>query len=166
MRATDYLTVISGIQLTGGEVLGVTRGPEVLFSTGESTHDFMPALLADDAKLAASCADKGDAASGDLVAMLRGTVFEGAHNGIPNASIKLSWRGDFKPSGKDSFTYSTQERDLTSDAAGNWYSVRRSARARHHSACDSGHERSPAPVTVRIPKERPSAGVDVEVPPA
>jgi carboxypeptidase family protein len=162
---TDYLTVISGIQFTGGDVLGVTRGPEVLFSTGESTHDFMPALLADDAKLAASCADKGDAASGDLVAMLRGTVFEGAHNGIPNASIKLSWRSDFKPSGKDSFTYSTQERDLTSDAAGNWY-LCGVPRERVITVRATVGTRVSAPVTVRIPKERPSAGVDVEVPPA
>jgi hypothetical protein len=162
---TDYLTVVSGIQFTGGEVTGVTRGPEVLYSTGESTHDFMPALLADDAKLAASCGEKGDTARGDLVAMLRGTAFEGAHSGIPNASIKLSWRGDYKTNGGSSFTYTTQERDVTSDAAGNWY-LCGVPRERVITVRATVGTRVSAPVTVRIPKDRPSAGVDVEVPPA
>ncbi|HEV8410223.1 MAG TPA: carboxypeptidase-like regulatory domain-containing protein [Gemmatimonadaceae bacterium] len=159
-----YQTVITGIQFTGGNVTGVTRGQEVLFSTGESTHDFMPALLADDEKLAASCGEKGDSTKGDLVAMLRGTVFEGTHVGIPNASIKLTWRGQFKVNGKYGATFTAQERDITSDAAGNWY-LCGVPRERLITVRAKVGDRFSASVTVRIPKERPSAGVDVEVPP-
>ncbi|MFI5244149.1 MAG: carboxypeptidase-like regulatory domain-containing protein, partial [Gemmatimonadales bacterium] len=73
----DYKTVVLGLQLTGGDVTAVTRGRQVLFGTGESTHDFSPALLAEDAHLASGCG--ADSARGGLRAFLRGTVFEGEH---------------------------------------------------------------------------------------
>jgi hypothetical protein len=155
-----YQTVITGIQFTGGNVTGVTRGQEVLFSTGESTHDFMPALLAEDSKLAAAC---GDTTKGDLPGLLRGTVFEGQHKGIANAAIRLTWRDQFRVNG-GSFSFRNQQLDLTSDAAGNWYTcgVPRERLITVHATIGN---RASAPVTVRIPRDRPSAGVDVEVPP-
>lgn len=158
----EYKTVIDGLQFTGGEVTAVTRGMEVLFSSGESTHDFSPALLADDAKLATSCG--ADSARGDLLALLRGTVFEGEHKGIANASVKLTWRGEFKSAGQNNFTYRDEQRDLTSDAAGNWHlcGVPRERIITVHATVGT---RKSAPVTVRIPRERAAAGVDVEVPP-
>jgi hypothetical protein len=158
----EYKTVLVGLQLTGGEVTAVTRGLEVLFGTGESTHDFSPALLAEDANLAALCG--ADSARGDQLAFLRGTVFEGEHKGIAKASVQLTWRGEFKSTGHDTFSYRTQERDLTSDAAGNWSlcGVPRERVITVHATV--GNRRSAA-VTIRIPKERAVAGVDVEVPP-
>jgi Carboxypeptidase regulatory-like domain len=157
----DYQTVVTGLQFTGGDVTSVARGMEVLFSTGESTHDFMPTLLAEDAKLAASC---GDSTKGDAIGLLRGTVFEGAHKGIANASIKLTWRDSFKSTGGNDFSFQNQQRDLTSDANGNWYTcgVPRERIITVHATIGT---RASAPVTVRIPRDRPSAGVDVEVPP-
>ena len=45
---------------------------------------------------------------GDALALLRGTVFEGEHKGIANASVRLSWRGQFTAAGHDnSYTYRT-----------------------------------------------------------
>ncbi len=157
----SYQTVITGIQFTGGEVVAVTRGMEVLFSTGESTHDFMPALLAEDSKLAAAC---GDTTKGDLAGLLRGTVFEGQHKGIANAAVKLTWRDTFKVNG-GAFSFQNQQLDLTSDAAGNWYTCG-VPRERIITVRATIGTRTSAPVTVRIPRDRPSAGVDVEVPPA
>lgn len=158
----EYQTVVLGLQLTGGEVTAVTRGLEVLFSSGESTHDFSPALLAEDARLGATCG--ADSARGDLLALLRGTVFEGEHRGIANASVRLAWRGEFSPAGHDTYAYRTEERELKSDAAGNWYlcGVPRERVITVHATVGS---RRSAPVTVRIAKERSVAGVDVEVPP-
>lgn len=158
----DYKTVVLGLQLTGGEVTAVTRGLEVLFGTGESTHDFSPALLAEDANLASVCG--ADSARGDLLAFLRGTVFQGEHKGIANASVRLTWRGEFRPTGHDSYSYRTQERDVTSDAAGNW-SLCGVPRERVITVHATVGNRKSAAVTVRIPKERSVAGVDVEVPP-
>jgi hypothetical protein len=157
----DYKTVVTGLQYTGGDVTAVTRGMEVLFSTGESTHDFMPALLEEDSKLAATCADT---TKGDLIGLLRGTVFEGAHKGIANASIKLTWRDQFKSSGGNNFSFQNEQRDLTSDANGNWYTcgIPRERIITVHATIGT---RASAPVTVRIARDRPSAGVDVEVPP-
>jgi hypothetical protein len=158
----EYKTVLVGLQLTGGEVTAVSRGREVLFGTGESTHDFAPALMAEDANLASVCG--ADSARGDLLAFLRGTVFEGEHKGIAKASVRLSWRGEFRPTGHDTYAYRTQERDLTSDAAGNW-SLCGVPRERVITVHATIGTRRSAAVTVRIPKERAVAGVDVEVPP-
>ncbi len=159
----SYKTVVEGLQFTGGEVTSVTRGPEVLFGSGESTHDFSPALLAADEKLATTCA--ADSAQGDLVALLRGTVFEGEHKGIAHASVKLTWRGEFKAAGQGTFSYQTQERALTADGAGNWY-LCGVPRERLVTVRATVGARASAPVTVRIPKARGAAGVGVEVPPA
>jgi hypothetical protein len=159
----EYTAVVEGLQFAGGEVTAVNRGAEVLFSSGESTHDFSPALLAEDAKLASSCG--AGSATGGLLALLRGTVFEGEHGGLAHASVRLTWRGEFRSAGRGDYSYRTEQRDLTSDDSGNWY------------LCDVPRERiitvratlgnrKSAPVTVRIPKERAAAGVDVEVPPA
>jgi hypothetical protein len=158
----QYQTVVDGLQLTGGEVTAVGRGAEVLFSSGESTHDYSPALLAEDANIALSCG--ADSARGDLLALLRGTVFEGEHKGIANAAVRLTWRGEFRGAHDNSFTYRDQERDLTSDAAGNWY-LCGVPRERVITVRATVGDRVSAPVTVRIPKERAVAGVDVKVPP-
>ncbi len=158
----EYKTVVEGLQLTGGEVTAVNRGAEVLFSSGGSTHDFTPALLAEDAKLAASCA--ADSSGGLPAAMLRGTAFEGEHRGIAGASIRVTWRAEFKAAGENSFTYKNEQRDLHTDATGNWYlcGIPRERIITVHATVGA---RTSAPVTVRIPRERASAGVDVEVPP-
>ncbi len=159
----EYKTVVEGLQLTGGEVTAVNRGAEVLFSSGGSTHDFTPALLAEDAKLAASC--KADSAQGLPLALLRGTAFEGEHIGVAGASIRVTWRGEFKAAGQNSFTYTSEQRNLKSDATGNWY-VCGIPRERIITVRATVGTRTSALVTVRIPRDRPSAGVDVEVPPA
>jgi len=159
----DLKMVVDGLQFSGGEVTAVTRGAEVLFSSGESTHDFMPALLAEDAKLASSC--RTDSAKGDLLALLRGTVFEGEHKGIADASVRLTWRAEFKSAGKDAFSFQNEQRDIKSDASGNWY-LCGVPRERIITVRATAGNRTSASVTVRIPKERNSAGVDVEVPPA
>jgi hypothetical protein len=158
----EYKNVVEGLQFTGGAVTAVNRGSETLFSSGESTHDFSPSLLAEDAKLAASCGP--DSANGDATALLRGTVFEGAHKGIASAAVKLTWRGEFRAAGQNSYTYQTQQRDVTSDAAGNWYlcGVPRERVITVHATFGG---RASAPVTVRIPRERAAAGVDVQLPP-
>jgi hypothetical protein len=159
----DYKTVVEGLQLTGGEVTAVNRGAEVLFSSGGSTHDFTPALLAEDAKLAAAC--NGDSAQALSLAMLRGTAFQGEHDGIAGASIRIAWRGEFKATGQNGFTYTNEQRDLKTDATGNWY-LCGVPRERIVTVRATVGTRTSAPVTVRIPSERASAGVDVEVPPA
>jgi hypothetical protein len=159
----EYKNVVEGLQFSGGAVTAVNRGAEVLFSSGESTHDFSPSLLEDDAKLAASCGP-AVGTDGDLVALLRGTVFEGEHKGIAGAAVKLTWRGEFRAAGQNSYTYQTQQRDLTSDASGNWYlcGVPRERVITVHATLGG---RASVPVTVRIPKERAAAGVDVQLPP-
>ena len=159
----EYKMVVEGLQFTGGEVTAVNRGAEVLFSSGESTHDFSPTLLAEDAKLATSCGT--DSARGDLVALLRGTVFEGEHEGLANASVRLTWRGEFRSTGQGTYSYKNEQRDLTSDASGNWY-LCGVPRERVITVRATLGNRKSAPVTVRITKERAAAGVDVEVPPA
>jgi hypothetical protein len=158
----EYKTVVDGLQFTGGEVTAVSRGMESLFNTGESTHEFSPALLAEDAKLAASCG--AELSNGEPLALLRGTAFEGAHVGIANAAVRLTWRGDFKTDRSGTFTYQEQQRDITADAAGNWY-VCGVPRERLITVRATVGGRSSAPVTVRIPRERAAAGVDVQVPP-
>jgi hypothetical protein len=159
----EYKNVVEGLQFTGGAVTAVNRGTEVLFSSGESTHDFSPALLEEDARLATSCGPV-ISADGELVALLRGTVFEGQHKGIAGAAVKLTWRGEFRAAGQSAFTYQTQQRDVTADAAGNWYlcGVPRERVITVHATLGG---RASAPVTVRIPKERAAAGVDVQLPP-
>ena len=158
----EYRTVVTGLQFTGGAVTAVTRGSEVLFSSGGSTHDYSPDLLAADAKLALSCPD--DSSQGDLHALLRGTVFEGEHKGIAGASVRITWRGSFLATGGNTYSFRNEQRDLTSDAAGNWY-VCGVPRERVVTVRATIGGRSSAPVTVRIPRERASAGVDLEVPP-
>ena len=159
----EYRTVVTGLQFTGGAITAVTRGSEVLFSSGESTHDYSPELLAADAKLALSCPD--DSSDGDLHALLRGTVFEGEHKGVAGASVRLTWRGSFRPDGGAStFTFRNEARDLKTDAGGNWYTCG-VPRERVVTVRAKIGGRSSVPVTVRIPRERSSAGVDVEVPP-
>lgn len=158
----EYRTVVTGLQFTGGAVTSVMRGPEVLFSAGESTHDFSPDLLAADAQLAASCAP--DSSDGDLHAMLRGTVFEGAHKGLGGAAVRLTWRGRFHATGARDFSFRDEQRDLKADASGNWY-LCGVPRERVVTVRATLGTRTSASVTVRIPKDRSSAGVDVEVPP-
>jgi hypothetical protein len=159
----DYKTVVEGLQVTGGEVTAVNRGAEVLFSSGASTHDFTPALLAEDARLAAAC--KADSTEGMPLAMLRGTAFEGEHRGVGGASVRITWRGEFKAAGQKSFTYTNEQRDLTADATGGWH-LCGIPRERLITVRATVGTRTSAPVTVRIPRARASAGVDVEVPPA
>ncbi len=158
----EYRTMVTGLQFTGGAVTAVTRGTEVLFSSGESTHDYSPDLLAADAKLASGCA--ADTAQSELSAMLRGTVFEGAHKGLPGAAVRITWRGGYSSGGGSAFSFRNEQRDLKADAAGNWY-LCGVPRERVVTVRATIGGRSSAPVTVRIPKERVSAGVDVEVPP-
>ncbi len=158
----DFKMVVDGLQFSGGDVTAVTRGVEVLFSAGESTHDFSPALLAEDAKLANSCT--ADSSKGDLRALLRGTVFEGEHKGIGEASVRLTWRGEYKASGQGAYTYQNEQRDIKADAAGNWY-LCGVPRERVITVRATSGTRTSASVTVRIPRERSMAGVDVEVPP-
>ena len=158
----EYRTVVTGLQFTGGAVTAVMRGAEVLFSSGESTHDYSPDLLAADAKLASSCAP--DTGRGEAQAMLRGTVFEGAHKGLGGAAIRLTWRGRFSAGGGNTYAFRDEQRDLKADAAGNWY-VCGIPRERVVTVRATAGGRTSAPVTVRIPKDRSSAGVDVEVPP-
>lgn len=158
----EYKTVVVGLQFTGGEVTAVTHGSEVLFSSGGSTHDFSPELLAEDAKVAAACG--ADSSRGDLRALLRGTVFEGEHVAIPDASVHVVWRGGFAASGPTSFTFRDEQRDVKSDRFGNWF-VCGAPRERVITVRATIGNRSSASVTVRIPKERALAGVDVEVPP-
>jgi len=158
----EYKTVVEGLQFTGGDVTAVTRGTEVLFSTGESTHDFMPERLAADEKLALSCAN--DSSKGDLLALLRGTVFEGAHQGIANASVTITWRGEFKSAGQNNFSYKNEQRTTTADAGGNWY-VCGVPRERIMTVRAALGARASAPVTVRIARTRSSGGVDVQLAP-
>ena len=163
LRARDeYQMVLEGLKFAGGEVTAVSRGTEVLFSSGESTHDFQPALIADDAALALSCAN--DSARGDRFALLRGTVFEGEHRGIAGASVRLTWRAEFRLLDQGAYAYRVEQRDLTSDDSGNWY-VCGIPRERVITVRATAGSRVSALVTVRIPKERAIAGVDVEVPP-
>lgn len=159
----EYKMVLEGLQLTGGEVTAVSRGPEVLFSAGESTHDFSPALIAGDSVLARSCAY--GPATGDGFALLRGTVFEGEHRGIAGASVRITWRAESRLAGQLAYSYRTEQRDLRSDESGNWHACG-IPRERVITVRATAGDRVSAPVTVRIPKERAIAGVDVEVPPA
>ena len=158
----DYKTVVTGLQFTGGDVTAVTRGAEVLFSTGASTHDYSPELLAEDAKLAAACGV--DSSGGDVRALLRGTVFEREHVPVPDASVHITWRGAFVPTGATTFSFRNEERVATSDRFGNW-SICGAPRERVITVRATAGKRSSASVTVRIPRERTTAGVDVEVPP-
>jgi len=159
----EYRTVVTGLQFTGGAVTAVIRGAEVLFSAGESTHDFSPDLLAADAQLALSCGPDSSSA-GDLHALLRGTVFEGEHKGIGGAAVHITWRGSFRAKYGNDIGFRDEQRDLTADASGNWY-ICGVPRERILTVRATIGTRTSAPVTVRIPKERASAGVDVEVPP-
>jgi Carboxypeptidase regulatory-like domain len=161
--AGDQLkNVVVGLKITGGDVTSVRRGTELLFGTGESTHDFSPALLAEDAKLAASCG--ADSAKGDLVSLLHGTVFEGEHKAVPGASIRITWRGEYKATGQYSFSYRDERRDLTSNESGSWF-LCGIPRERLITVRATIGARASAPATVRIPREKAAAGVDVEIPP-
>jgi hypothetical protein len=163
LRARDEVKpVVLGLQFTGGEVTSVRRGSEVLFSSGQSAHDYSPALLADDARLAMTCGV--DSANGDLVALLRGTVFEGTHRPIAGASIRITWRGEFRATGQNAFTYREEQRDLSANQSGEWF-VCGIPRERLVTVRATIGNRRSAPVTVRIPREKAAAGVDVEVPP-
>jgi hypothetical protein len=163
LRGRDEVKpVVLGLQFTGGEVTAVQRGSEVLFSSGQSAHDYSPALLADDARLAMTCG--ADSANGDPVALLRGTVFEGAHRPIAGASIRVTWRGEFRATGQNAFTYREEQRDLTANQSGDWF-VCGIPRERLVTVRATVGNRRSAPVTVRIPKEKAAAGVDVEIPP-
>ena len=159
----EYKTVIDGLQFTGGEVTAVLRGQEVLFSAGVSAHDFSPALLAEDAKLAISCG-AGSGAINDLFALLRGTVFEGERKPIAHASVRLTWRGDFQSAGANNFTYSNETRDVNTNEAGDFW-ICGIPRERLITVRATIGTRVSAPVTVRIPQERAAAGVDVQIPP-
>ncbi len=159
----EYKTVVDGLQFTGGEVISVQRGQEVLFSAGASAHDFSPLLLAEDAKLAGSCSS-GNGPLSDLFALLRGNVFEGEHKAIANAAVRLTWRGEFRSAGQNVFTYQNETRDLSTNAAGDFW-LCGVPRERIITVRATIGGRTSAPVTVRIPKERPSAGVDVLIPP-
>ena len=134
-----------------GTMMGFTPG----------TQGTLTATL-NDAKLASGCA--ADSAQSELSAMLRGTVFEGAHKGLPGAAVRITWRGTFKNAGGSSLAFRNEQRDLKADAAGNWY-LCGVPRERVVTVRATVGGRSSAPVTVRIPRERVSAGVDVEVPP-
>lgn len=158
----DYKTVVTGLQFTGGDVTSVTRGEEVLFSSGGSTHDYSPELLAEDAKLAAACGP--DDAGGDAHALLRGTVFEREHVPVADALVHISWRASFVPTGAATFSFRNEERSVKSDRLGNW-SICGAPRERVITVRAAIGNRSSASVTVRIPRERTTAGVDVEVPP-
>jgi hypothetical protein len=163
LGARDELKpVVEGLQFTGGEVTAVQRGSEVLFSSGQSAHDYSPALLAEDAKLALTCGP--DSVDGNLVAMLRGTVFEGAHSPVAGASVRITWRGAYKITGPYSFKYRDEQRDLTSSQSGDWFlcGIPRELLVTVRATIGS---RMSAPVTVRIAKDRRLAGVDIELPP-
>jgi hypothetical protein len=158
----DMKNVVVGLKITGGEVTSVRRGSEVLFGTGESTHDYSPALMADDAKVAASCGP--DTAHGDFVGLLRGTVFEGEHKPVAGASVRVTWRGEFKASGRYTADYVDERREVVSDASGGWH-LCGIPRERLITVRATIGNRVSAPATVRVARERPLAGVDVELPP-
>ena len=158
----EFRTVIDGLQFTGGEVTAVQRGQAVLFSSGESARDYSPALIAEDQKMAAACS--AGSTGGDLRAFLRGTVFEGEHKPVAGAAVRLTWQGEFRAPGTRSYSYRSEQRDLTSNASGDWglCGIPRERIITVRAAIGS---RSSVLVTVRIPRERAAAGVDVEVPP-
>jgi hypothetical protein len=163
LGARDQLKrVVEGLQFTGGEVTAVRRGSEVLFSSGHSAHDYSPALLADDARLALTCG--ADRVGDDLVALLRGTVIDDAHSPVPGASVRVTWRGAYRSTGGGTFSYRDERRDLTASASGEWF-VCGIPRERIITVVATIGTRVSAPVTVLIPRGKTMAGVDVEVRP-
>ncbi len=159
---TTYRTQLDGLQFTGGEVTSVTKDGVPLFSAGESARDYSPALIADDAKLAVSC--RGDSTRSDLPAVLRGSVWGAERKPIGGANVRITWRGEYRSTGQYTFSYTNEQRDVVSSAEGDWFlcGVPRE-RVLTVRATFSGKS-SPA-LTVRIPKDRASAGVDLQIQP-
>jgi hypothetical protein len=163
LRPEDvYQPSLDGLQFTGGEVTAVEQHGVTIFSVGASARDYMPALLADDAKLAASC--QTDSTNGDLPAVLRGTVSDGGHNPIPGAAVSITWRTQFRPTGKYEASFKNEQRDFMTSATGEWF-VCDIPRERVLTIRATAGGRASTPLTVRIPRERASAGVTITIAP-
>lgn len=152
---------LEGLQINGGDLLSVELDGVLLYTAGESARDYSAALLEDDAKMLQSC--PADTSGGDLPAILRGTVFDDAHQPVNGAAVRLTWRARFRISGPWDFSFKDEERDLTTSETGEWF-VCGVPRERVITAKVYAGDRLAQPASIRIPKERVSARIDVTIP--
>jgi hypothetical protein len=162
MRATVETrprVIVDGLKVSGGEVETIERDGALLFTSGEVTR-------ADTAIARAGAPDLGcgERSTNAQPAFLYGLVYEGKREPLIGAHVRVTTRGELQQVGPRLWTSRETVFEATTGEFGLW------------SICDVPRERlltgratyerriSPS-VSVKLPRDRSAARVDIEIPP-
>ncbi len=150
---------LTGVQVTGGEVIDITNSAGTLYTRGDDPSD----VSTDVADVSApfdlfSCAE----ASTDTLSLVSGAVRNTAGAGLQAAQVRAEWREQFRHVTGTVWTW--QVRELTTHSADDGsYGLCGIPRARGVLLRATHQERRSRAVTVRVPKERAATTVDLVV---
>jgi hypothetical protein len=162
MRATvetRQRVIVDGLKVSGGEVETIERDGALLFTSGDVTR-------ADTATTGAGAPDVGcgERSANPQAAFLYGLVYERKRDPLIGAHVRVTTRGELQRVGRGVWTARDVVFEATTGEFGLW------------SICDVPRERlligratyerriSPS-VSVKLPRDRSAARVDIEIPP-
>lgn len=168
--AREEHVTVNAIQVTGGEVTSLELGRLVIYATAQPSPAPAPTSRTDsvrDAGVNAASATSvisctpGESATGKTV--LHGIVFEGARVPIEGATVSVAWQEGFATAGPGRLTWRTKKVETTTAGMGDWTfcGIPRLTPLTLQSTF-AGRK---AAFEVFIPRDRPFATVDVELPP-
>ncbi len=150
--------VVEGVQVTGGEVLGITTRAGMLYTRGipETATTGVSDLSAEES----ACAD---ASATSALAGVVGVVQNTARNGMQAATVRAEWKQEFRRVSNDQWVWQNRTLSTQTDETG-YYSLC-SVPKQHLITLQGTHSgRASRAVSVRVPLSRAQAVVNLSIP--
>ncbi len=150
--------VVEGVQVTGGEVLGITTRAGMLYTRGipETSTIGVSDLSAEES----ACADAS--ASGTLAGVV-GVVQNNGRNAIAAATVRAEWKQEFRRVGNDQWVWQNRTLSTVTDDTG-YYSLCSVPKQQLITLQSTYEERASRKVSVRVPQSRAQAVVNLTIP--
>jgi hypothetical protein len=161
ITSTPPRVSVDALQFAGGEVTSVERAGDLLYTIGEAGLLDSTAAAQRAASVPALACGAGP--DNGALALLNGTVFEGARDGVPGATVRLTWKDHYRQDGPMSWRYVNETLEAKTSDFG-WWFICGVPRETLLSARASLLARTSALIRVRVPKDAPVARVDIPLP--
>jgi hypothetical protein len=150
--------VVEGVQVTGGEVLGITTRAGLLYTRGipETSTLSVTDLSAEES----ACAD---ASSSSSLAGVVGVVQNASRSAMQNATVRAEWKQDFRRVGNDQWVWQNRTLSTETDETG-YYSLCSVPKQQLITLQSAYEERASRKVSVRVPQSRAQAVVNLSIP--
>jgi hypothetical protein len=150
--------IVEGMQVTGGEVLGITTRAGMLYTRGIPETSIMGVT-----DLTAEESVCSDASSTSDFAGVVGVVQNNSRNALQAATVRAEWKQEFRRVGNDHWVWQNRTLSTETDETG-YYSLCSVPKQQLVTLQSTFEERASRKVSVRVPQSRAQAVVNLTIP--